>query len=129
MAKRRSKKPNLPKETLERARQQAAGEAPSEQDAAPEKDESSARSSASRRSEPSARRRKVAPVQLENGRVRRERGELDHETIERLLEHPTQTVSEEELRSEYQHVLIDLRNMGLLAAALMVFMVVMAQLL
>jgi len=128
MAKRRrsSKKPNLPQSTLERARRQAEGEdvpveettskaeeAPKE--AAPDKTKSA---------ESSPRRRKVSPVQLERSR---QRGELSNEMIEELLHNPTVEVSQQELGSEYRHVLVDLRNMGALAAVLFVVLVLMAQ--
>jgi hypothetical protein len=52
---------------------------------------------------------------------------LDAAAIRDLLENPTKTVSESQLREDYQHVLVDLRNMGVLAAALMVLLVILAQ--
>jgi hypothetical protein len=127
MAKRRrSKKPNLPQSTLERARRQAGGEetpdaveeSPSED--APEEEPAKSSSPA----ESSSRRRKVSPVQLERSR---QRGELTHEMIEDILHNPTIEVPQEQLREDYQHVLLDLRNMGVLAAALFVVLVLLAQ--
>lgn len=130
MAKRRrsSKKPNLPQSTLDRARRQADGEeVPVEatsaqaeavpQEAAPEKPRSTTGDS-------SARRRKMSPVQLERSR---QRGELTNEMIEDMLHNPTIEVTQEQLQSDYQHVLLDLRNMGLLAGALFVALVALAQ--
>lgn len=51
------------------------------------------------------------------------------ETVSELLRHPTRTVTEGELRKEYSYVLTDLRNMGLVAAGLVVLLVVLAQVL
>ena len=52
---------------------------------------------------------------------------LDSEAMEEMLANPTKFVTEEELRGEYNYVLLDLRNMGMLAAALMVLLVGLAQ--
>jgi hypothetical protein len=111
MAKRRSnsKKADLPQNVLDRARQQAG----IEEDSNGDSDKVIATESSV--SEKAKRRRKANPVQLERSR---QRGELTHEMIQNVLTHPTRVVSEEELRQEYQHVLVDLRNMGLLAAFL-----------
>lgn len=49
------------------------------------------------------------------------------EVIAELLENPTITVTEEELRRDYSYVLADLRSMGVLAAALIVTLVLLAQ--
>ncbi|MCA9914763.1 MAG: hypothetical protein KC496_15525 [Anaerolineae bacterium] len=124
MAKRRrsSKKPNLPQSTLERARRQADGSADTpeempEKAAAPVQEKPKASSAESRR-------RKVNPAQLERSR---QRGELTHEMIESMLHNPTVTVTQEQLREDYGHVLLDLRNMGLLAAVLFVVLVALAQ--
>jgi hypothetical protein len=57
----------------------------------------------------------------------KKRGETDQDKIKYLLENPTKIVSEAELRQEYFHVLIDLRNMGLLAAVLIAILVILAQ--
>lgn len=46
-----------------------------------------------------------------------------------LLAHPTKTVTEDELRTTYQYVAADLRSMGILALALVVLLVVLAQIL
>jgi hypothetical protein len=125
---RRKKRPNLPEATLRRARRQAGlDEADDKQndEAASDSDESSS-SSGSDDSvvERAARRRRLSPVQLERSR---ERGELDVEIIEDMLANPTDVVSEEQLREDYGHVLLDLRNMGILAAILMVVLVGLAQ--
>jgi hypothetical protein len=43
--------------------------------------------------------------------------------IEDVLANPTKFVSAEELQQEYQHVLVDLRNMGILSAVLIVVLI------
>ena len=45
-----------------------------------------------------------------------------------MLANPTKFVTEEELREDYRHVITDLRNMGMLAAVLMIALVALAQL-
>ncbi len=126
MAKRRrsSKKPNLPKSTLERARRQAEGEEVPAEEAKQAEDPVPEKPKAATPNGEGSRRRKVSPVQLERSR---QRGELTHEMIEEILHNPTVTVTQEDLRQDYQHVLFDLRNMGILAAVLFVALVAMAQ--
>jgi hypothetical protein len=46
--------------------------------------------------------------------------------IENMLAHPTKIVTEAELHAQYGFVLKDLRNMGILAAGLMLSLVVLA---
>ena len=127
---RRKKKPNLPEATLRRARRQAGvDDAEETQDqTTDESDSSSDASDSQTRSEKTveraARRRRLSPVQLERSR---QRGELEVDVIEDMLANPTDVVSEEQLREEYGHVLVDLRNMGILAAILMVVLVGLAQ--
>jgi hypothetical protein len=133
---RRKKKPNLPEATLRRARRQAGlddADDTQKDDTpdTPDTPEDSDRSSDSESQTPSektveraARRRRLSPVQLERSR---QRGELDVDVIEDMLANPTDIVPEEQLREEYGHVLVDLRNMGILAAILMVVLVGLAQ--
>ena len=122
MAKRRRKKPNISKAVLEQARQSVAGE---ETDAS--KVETSARETAAsgagapRRQR--RRRRDLQAVQLER---RKDEGALDAEYVADLLANPTKEVSEEELRADYGFVIKDLRNMGILAAALFVALVLIS---
>ena len=61
-------------------------------------------------------------------RERREgkENELSQDKIRELLHNPTRFVSEAELRQTYNHVIVDLRNMGLLAAGLLVVLVALA---
>jgi hypothetical protein len=129
MSKRRNKKANLPDDVLARARKQAGIEEPEPETEAEEADDEPSekeviKAASASVQERAARRRKLSPVQLERSR---KRGELDADTIRELLENPTIEVSDEQLREEYQHVLIDLRNMGLLSALLMVLLVILAQ--
>jgi hypothetical protein len=129
MSKRRNKKANLPNEVLARARKQAGIEEPEPETEADETTENEViadkvNTAAASLNERAARRRKLSPVQLERSR---KRGELDADTVRELLENPTMVVSEAQLRKEYQHVLVDLRNMGLLAVVLMGLLVVLAQ--
>lgn len=144
MAKRRNKQPNLPVDTLQRAREQAglgaASPTPPVEDAPPAPVSTvptpvaAAPAAAPRASAPAgaaasarpAPRRRVTATQLERSK---QRGELDAAMIEELLAHPTKVVTEAELRAAYQHVLVDLRNMGLLAAVLVIVLIVVAQLL
>jgi hypothetical protein len=149
--KNRGSAPNLPQETLERARRQAAidrGEAPEEieEEVAPVVPEppkpkprtttvtaSSAAAnpyrtvSASKRRATSDVRGARRGVQAEPRRSRK--SELDQDTIAELLDNPTIFVSEDELRRDYHYVVNDLRNMFGLAAGLIVALVVLATLL
>lgn len=127
--KNRQSSPNLPKATLDRARQQAGlepeseapeAEAPQAQPAAQPAAPMQAATSSVRK----ARKRKAAAAQLQQAR----KGNLENDVIAELLHNPTKHVSEEELHAEYGFVLRDLRNMFVLAAALMVLLVALAQL-
>jgi hypothetical protein len=57
------------------------------------------------------------------------RSEEEENMTAYLLAHPTKIVSEDELRREYAYVISDLRGMGLLAAALVVLLIALAQIL
>ncbi len=120
MAKRRRKgnKPNLPDDVLARARKNAGIEEP-ETDTS-ESEETEDTTSVTERA---ARRRKMDTVQLERSR---KRGEMTNEMIENVLANPTKIVTEDELHNDYKHVLVDLRNMGVLAAILIVVMMGLA---
>lgn len=119
MAKRRrnNKKANLPKNVLDRARKQANGE-DAGNGTSTGKQSNGAESSTV--GDMATRRRKMGTVQLERSR---QRGELTNEMVENILANPTIFVSNEELHEEYKHVLVDLRNMGLLAAVLLAAMI------
>jgi len=125
---RRKKAPNIPQETLERARRQAvdqdedAGEA---QDDQAEVEAELSHESALASEQPRRRRReRLEPVGLDK---KTDQGERDSTAIAEALANPTIFVSEEQLRAEYSFVLKDLRDMGLLAAALFVVLVLVAQ--
>lgn len=127
MSKRRNRKgsPNIPQDILERARQQIAQEetAGEESVAAPEVTSAPERAQSHR---PRPRRREgLQPVRLGEKQV----DPNDPETVRQLLANPTKIVTEDELRQEYSYVLADLKSMGLLAAALVIALVAMAQLL
>ncbi len=46
--------------------------------------------------------------------------------IEEALRHPTKFVTEGELREQYNHVIVDIRSMAVLAAGLIVVLFVLA---
>lgn len=50
---------------------------------------------------------------------------LDHAKMREMLANPTKQVSADDLKREYSHVLDDIRNMLLLSAGLLVFMVIL----
>lgn len=129
MAKRRrNKKPNIPDQTLARARRQAGVDDVAEADDNTDSDEQESNEEASAEAatppQSASRRRRIGAVKLERSR---RKGELTNEMIEEVLANPTTFVTEEQMQEEYQHVLLDLRNMGTLAAALMVLLVILAQ--
>lgn len=148
MSKRKSRAsaPNLPQETLERARRQAAierGELPPEPEpepAPPARETPAAPTATAASANPyrtvaARQRRAVAGARTGTRRsrspeaARERRTELDAETVAELLENPTIEVSEDELRRDYAYVVADLRSMGLLAGGLIVTLVVLAQVL
>ncbi len=93
-----------------------------------------AQAAASRRSfsvtgaDPLERERAAAQRSAEQQRAR-QRSEQEQDMTAYLLAHPTKIVSEDELRRDYAYVISDLRSMGLLAGALVVLLVVLAQVL
>ncbi len=129
MAKRRRKKPNISTAVLEQARQTATGEEPAASDADATAQETAPASvvagpvtaEAPRRQR--RRRRDLQAVHLER---RKDEGTLDAEYVSDLLANPTKEVTEEELRADYGFVIKDLRNMGILAAALFVALVIIS---
>lgn len=113
MAKRRRRKPNISQAALEQARQgssvatSAATEART--DAAEPVQKPRPR-----------RRRALQSAQLER---RKDQGGLDAEYVAELLANPSKVVTEDDLRADYGFVIRDLRNMGILAAALFVALI------
>ena len=116
MSKRRRRQPNLPQETLARARREAGLEAESAQ-AAP------SRPARTRRSE------EARPATPRRVRSLRSTEELTQDEIAERLANPVRQVSEAQLRAQYGYVIVDLRSMGLLALALFVLMTLAALLL
>jgi hypothetical protein len=122
MSNRRSRRANVSQETLERARKQAAETVTDEEQeesaaiAAP-RIRASVESPSRRSSAQAVRKRKAAEEKL------------TPEMVAEILANPTKEVTEEELRGHYGYVLADLRSMGLLAGALMIALVILAQVL
>ena len=129
---RRRNQPNLPEETLRRARR-AAGLLPEEEAAAetpPEAPEAVVAGAItedeeddSRAAKRAARRRRRLDRATETARAEEK---MDAAEIAERLRAPTRTVSEGELRAAYSYVLRDLRSMGILAAALIGALVLLA---
>jgi hypothetical protein len=129
MSKRKNRAtPNITPETLERAPQQAAAApaAPATADATTDsapppvvKPTTSSRAAAL-----NARRGSMNAASTAD---RRRKGTLSTAEVVDILEHPTKEVSEDEMRAQYSYVLADLRSMGILAAALLLMLVVLAQ--
>ncbi len=120
--KKRNNSPDLPQAALERARQQA-NEPEKEASSTAERRNERRRAKREER-EPSSRRSQPETISYSQ---RNKKGEMDSETIQHMLAHPTRIVSEEELQGEYQYVLNDIRSMFILAAGLMVALVILAQ--
>lgn len=129
--KNRSKSPNLPEETLARARQQAGLEPPPQSEETPS-------------APPAVPAPAVVPLRESSRRANRRMAEgggevrsrrtsankpMTMEEVAYALSHPTKVVSEDDLRRDYAYVLNDLRSMGLLAAALAVVLVLLFQIL
>ena len=120
MAKRRRRKPNISKTALDQARSAAPAPAPaSDESEAPAKPAPTARPAPATASR-SRRRRALQSAQLEQ---RRDKGSVDADYVAELLANPTKVVTEDDLRADYGFVIRDLRNMGILAAALFVALI------
>lgn len=125
MSKRRKRKPinqpNLPAETLARARREAGFETENEEPDIAEEPAAGVEI-------PSVYSPELLPLPK---RKRRKEKVLDpalmtQAEISEILANPTRTVTEDELRQQYTYVLADLRSMGLLAGALFVLMILAA---
>jgi hypothetical protein len=116
-SRRRPAKPNLPEETIARARSMSQGQPVA--DDAPPQPATPSRSSAASAESP----RRYTRTQLEQ---QKRKGELTHEMIVDALLHPSIDVSEADLRTAYSHVQADLRNMALLAIVLLLAMFAIA---
>jgi hypothetical protein len=150
--KNRSGAPNLPPETLERARRQAALDAnpvpveaaeaevvESVEPAAPVAPVAAApRTSAAAAARREARAAAGTPARAgsASAAARRGRGvrpvtssgrrDKDHSRIQAMLAHPTKFVSDLELKEQYGYVAEELRQVGVVAAGLIVALVVLA---
>ena len=125
MAKRRRKKPNIPKAALEHARQEATDDpqpAKSDGPKAEVKAEPEAVKPAKAENKPKPRRRR-GDIESAKLAKRKNEGTLDSEYVAEMLANPTKVVTEEELHEDYGYVIRDLRNMGILAAVLFVALI------
>lgn len=147
MAKRKKKKknsPDLPSATLERARRQVAGEdvdaelleqqdaeAPAPEktaEAPPQPEKPAPKAAATARNEPPpARRRSSGTNRAQVNNRQRKDAPLDNVALENMLANPTKVVTEDSLKAEYGYVIMDIRNMGMLAAMLFVVLIIVAQ--
>ncbi len=117
MAKRRRRKPNISQAVLDQARQGVLDDGGRDAEPAPEP------TSAAAPKAPPRRRRALQAAQLER---RKDEGALDADFVAELLANPTKVVSEDDLRADYGFVIRDLRNMGILAAALFITLVIVS---
>ncbi len=128
----RNSTPNIPQETLERARQQLGVTPPPPAEEAQEAPvqavarvvETLPPPASTRRRKPTTSSQRITQSQFEKAK---QRGELDFETIQEHLNNPTKFTTPEEMRKDYTTVVKDLRDMGLLAAVLIGLLVVVAQ--
>jgi len=138
MSKRKSKKnkrPNIPAQTLEKVMQEASGESapvaeePEATSSADDMvDDEAALLAAERRAAQREMRRRKREMNKQSDKAKAQ-GSVDTDYVEERLANPTKVVTEEQLHEEYGFVLRDLRNMGILAAILVVFLSILAQVL
>ena len=113
MAKRRRRKPNISQAALDQARQGSSAPAAATPTATADQAEPV-------QTPRPRRRRALQSAQLER---RKDQGGMDAEYVAELLANPTKVVTEDDLRADYGFVIRDLRNMGILAAALFVVLI------
>jgi hypothetical protein len=128
VAKRRnSSTPNIPEETLRRAREQSQEgnetEQPRQTNYAYSKSRAERRADL-RAAESGVPRRRIQTD--ESGRRTRRVDEITSEYVAQMLANPTKVVTEEQLHQQYGYVLADLRNMFILAGALFAALIVLA---
>lgn len=128
--------PNIPQETLERVRAQlqnpnapVASDTP-ETEATPEVVLTiPARTNSTSSASVTTRIRRQGAVKRRGGELeRKNKGGMDNDTIQDWLNNPTKFPTAEELKHDYRTVTSDLRNMFILAGALMLFLVVITPL-
>lgn len=125
----KSSKPNIPDEVIERARKQAAGEIDENTSNKAATDVATAER-ARRRAERRAERNRSSTPTSSSFAERRKQQKSDRmrsDSIQTMLANPTKFVTQEELRAEYGHVVTDIRNMFALAGVLMVALIIIAQ--
>lgn len=124
--------PNIPKETLERVRSQINAPKTTDSDVpeAAEKPAVMLTMDTPVVSSSALRARRQGAVKRRGGELERRSkdGLLDTETIEDWLMNPTKFPTAEDLKKDYRTVINDLRNMFLLAGALMALLVVITPL-
>jgi len=129
MAKRRRKKPNIPQSAMEHARQELGqDEQPSQPaedkpviETKPADDVKPAKAETTEQPKQRRRRRNLQAATLE--KRKNADSQMDGEFVAEMLANPTKVVTEEDLKADYGFVIKDLRNMGILAAVLFVFLV------
>jgi hypothetical protein len=84
------------------------------------------RSAAQRRADKAAREGRLVTPGVPQPRAKEDARGISQERVAQLLDAPTRTVTEAELRAKYSYVLTDLRSMGLLSAALVVTLIALA---
>lgn len=144
MARRKTSKPNLPADTLARARAQADNEEstpapnadlPEATTAEPTADqlivvEAAAPIMAQRPARPRPNRASTTKrLQQAQADRQKKKAALEPEMIKEMLLNPTRFPTAQELARDYAFVVKDLRNMFVLAVALVVFLAVIATLL
>jgi hypothetical protein len=112
-SKKKSSTPNISQAALDQAkREMQANSGDADSLSAAE-----ARERAARRAERAARRAQRRQQQTTGERPQK-RDDLNASVMEEMLSNPTHEVTREELQAQYGYVIEDLRNMGILAAAL-----------
>jgi hypothetical protein len=138
--KNRSSSPNLPQATLDRARQQLSGQNPAqatepvEETPVEVKAEAvapavSAAPKAAPRTASTPSRTRSSSKRTQSAQPKGARANMDTQVIKNRLLHPTRLVTEDQLRQEYGYVMHDLRTIAVIAIAMIVLMVVLAQVL
>jgi hypothetical protein len=118
--KNRSSSPNLPADSLARAREQIAQ--PSDESAAPVVDTPAPAPA------PRVRKASLQPARSTGAREK-DTDRMDTQYVRSRLEHPTRVVSEAELRRQYGYVVADLRQMAILSVGLVVLLLVLGRVL
>jgi hypothetical protein len=133
MSKRKNRKqrsrPNLPEETLARARRDAGLE-PEAVEAEVVETREAAIEAAPKPAPVVRQQSSLPPIERRRSSSRRRESkpeQMTHAEIAERLSNPTREVSTDQLRAQYGYVLTDLRSMGLLAAVLFIAMIAAAR--